>query len=191
MIAIRQATLEDLPRIVEMAVRFNIESLYAEICPVSRERLTALAELLIADHVIFVAERTLGYAGMPPVTVIVGMLAMAVVPHLLTGRDYGQEVAWWVDTEHRHTSAGPRLMHKMQGWASQKSLHMVIMLAPADSTVGRFYQQCGYRAVETSWVKVLTDGLIDGTGAGGAHRRPGDGEAEEDARDARAGPRAF
>lgn len=150
MTTIRDAVPEDVPRIVEMSTRFNASSIYRRLFPTTPERLEELAVLLITDHKLWVAEVD---------GAVVGMLGLAVVPHIMTGLIYGEEVGWWVEPEHRHRSAGPRLMHTMECYVRQNRLHMVKMLAPADSSVGDFYRKCGYQAIETAWIKVFLDGV--------------------------------
>lgn len=144
---IREATPDDKPRLIEMGARFIISSRYHLWLSTRPEGIAALIDRVLYHGVIFVAERD---------ERVIGMLALMVSPHLLTGRDFGEEVAWWVEPEHRNGSAGPRLMHHMECWAMQNRLHMVIMLAPAGSTVGDFYKKCGYQAADTAWVRMLT-----------------------------------
>lgn len=145
MTTIREATPADKLRLLEMSTQFIQTTTYKLFFDV--DFLERLVDELLAHHVVFVAERD---------GRVIGLLALAVVPHILTGKMYADEVAWWVDPEHRSSSAGPRLIHHMEGWIRRKHLHMVRMLAPADSSVGAFYQKCGYQVVETAWIKVFT-----------------------------------
>ncbi len=154
---IREATLEDVPALVVMASKFIKTSIYENVFPVEAARLEELATLLVKDHVVFIAEQRPTWlpAEHPMKPPVQGMLALALVPHMLTGRLYAEEVAWWVEPQHRNGTVGPRLMHQMECYVRQNRLHMVKMLAPADSGVGDFYRKCGYQALETAWIKVF------------------------------------
>lgn len=162
---IREATVGDKPRLIQMAARFILSSRYQEFLTPQPDRIAALIDQVLAHGVIFVAEEYRRYSVAETFGTevclsldkdVVGMLALVgPLPHLLTGQPYGEEVAWWVEPEYRNGTIGPRLMHQMECWSRQNGLHMVKMLAPSDSTVGDFYRKCGYQAVETAWVKVF------------------------------------
>lgn len=166
---IREATVADKLRLVEMATRFILTSSYSQWLQVVPEKIAAHVDTLLEHGVIFVAEIErpcamekddgTGYVDdndvCPDCSEVVGMLALVGPVELIDGRTYAEEVAWWVEPEHRKTTLGPRLMHKMEHWCGQKSVYMVKMLAPVDSSVGDFYAKCGYQAVEMAWVKVF------------------------------------
>lgn len=144
----RRATPADKTRLVEMATRFILSTRYQEYINIEPDRIAAAVDMMLEHGVIIVAE--LEHR-------VVGMIAVVgPFPHLLDGRLYAEEAGWWVEPEHRGGTVGPRLMHHMEGWCVQNRVYMVKMLAPADSDVGRFYDKCGYRAVETAWVKVFS-----------------------------------
>lgn len=153
---IREATLSDMPRLVEMARRFIASSIYREwLEGASSEQVADYVRVVLEHGTIFVAERSEQVAADRVEKRVVGMLALTVQPHLLTRQLFAEEHAWWVDPEARHTSAGPRLMHYMECWCVQKGIDMVKMVAPAGSSVGDFYEKCGYRPVEGAWIKRL------------------------------------
>jgi GNAT superfamily N-acetyltransferase len=87
---------------------------------------------------------------------VVGMICLALVPHLLTGQLYVDEVAWWVDPAHRGGTAGPRLLKAAEQWAVQNHANLIRMVAPCGSDAGRYYRRCGYKEVETTFSKALT-----------------------------------
>jgi hypothetical protein len=95
---------------------------------------------------------------------VIGMLALIAYEHPLTGRRVGEELAWWVEPEHRGGTAAGRLERHMLRWSVQNQLHMVKMVAPSGSSVGDFYDKRGYQALETHWIKVLADGTDDKPG---------------------------
>lgn len=84
-----------------------------------------------------------------------GMLVAFVAPHPIDGLLYCDEVVWWVNPDARGMRAGPKLLAAAEEWARGKNCSMLKMVAPIGSTVGRFYERLGYRAVETAHVKVL------------------------------------
>lgn len=163
---IREATVDDKFRLVEMSTRFILSTNYHQWLEVVPERISKHVDTLLEHGAIFVAERVT----FPPAAAmaylekmdesqarheLVGMLAVVGPVELIDGRLYVEEVAWWVEPEHRGGTVAKRLMHHMEGWCVQNSVYMVKMVAPNDS-VGLFYERCGYKAVETSWVKVFS-----------------------------------
>jgi GNAT superfamily N-acetyltransferase len=170
---IREATAADRFRIIEMTTRFILESQYHHwLSGATPERIGAYVDAVLESGVIFVYE--LGNYNAPEQGVkILGMLALLPFEHPLTGQRVAEEFAWWVDPEHRRGLAGPRLLAHMERWCVQNRLHMVKMVAPDGSSVGDFYNRSGYQALETHWIKVLTDGSDDKPrDRSGTRRRP-------------------
>ena len=141
---IREATADDEAAVVGMALAFLRSSSYAEF-EGPPEQLKTLFRALLSIGVVFLAED----GGEP-----IGMLALAAVPHVLTGQLYGDEVAWWVRPDSRGGPAGLRLLRAAEQWAGQRQLMCLRMVQPADEpAVGRLYQRRGYRVVEVSYHK--------------------------------------
>lgn len=158
---IREATAADKPRIVEMAARFLLESQYGEIFEhrAAPEKIAALVDSVLRIGAIFVAEEGTLIEGefgpeMGP-TRLAGMLAIVVVPHLFTGLPYGDEIAWWVEPEHRNSRIAYKLLRSAEEWATSRGANMVKMSAPAGSKVGEFYERMGYKAVESAFIKSI------------------------------------
>lgn len=154
---IREATLDDAPRLVEMATRFLLETRYGAMFDNRATPVTigGLVEQVLRFGAIFVAEVTVPYADGSSETKLIGMLAIVVVPHPLTGLAYADEIAWWVEPEHRGGSIGPHILRSAETWARQKGANMVKLVAPAGSRVGTFYERVGYQAVETAFIKTI------------------------------------
>lgn len=151
---IREATVDDTPRLIEMAARFLLSSHYGELFSV--ETTPALLATLIVNvlsmGVILVAE----VDEFPTEKkTLVGMLAMVALPHVFTGKKLAEEVAWWVEPEHRGGTLGPKMLRQGEEWATRNGANMVKMVAPAGSTVGEFYEHIGYRPVETAYIKSI------------------------------------
>lgn len=157
---IRIAGPGDKLRIVEMAARFLISSQYGEWLPSTPEQIGAMVDLVMQVGVIFVAEipvrdRHLDTAGkIHGHDEIVGMLALALEKHIMTGQLCAKELAWWVEPEHRG-GLGVKLHKAVEEWAEACSVHMLEMLSPTGSDLGVYYARQGYVEVETSWMKRL------------------------------------
>lgn len=144
---IRPATLDDAPRVMEMALRFWRETPYAALIDgITPATLAPLFDLVLEDGGLFVAE----VDGQ-----LVGFIAGVVLQHPLTARRFFDELAWWVEPEYRQGRIGPKLLRCAEDFALQRGASVVKMLEPAGSHVGAFYARCGYTAVETAWQKVL------------------------------------
>lgn len=143
---IREATREDTPRLIEMAARFLINSRYGEWLPSTPEQISGLIDTVFTLGVIYVAEQ--------PGAILVGMLAVVDVPQAMTGRHYAEEIAWWVEPEHRGGPIWRRLHKAAEVWARNRQLDLK-MLSPAGSGLGVYYARLGYVEVETSWIKTL------------------------------------
>lgn len=142
---VREATVEDHARIVEMAICFLGESYYGRLFPADPNRLAILLQLCVATGVIYVAEVEEG---------IVGMIALVALTDPIGGVDYADEIAWWVDPAHRAGMVGPRLLMQAQAWVRFRRLAFLKMVAPADRPdVGDFYRRIGFEAVETAYIK--------------------------------------
>lgn len=157
---IRTATPADKFRVVEMASRFLLESQYGEMFEnrATPDKIGALVDQLLKVGVIFVAELAdddpRWQQGAGPHPAIVGMLAIVVVPNLFTGFPVAEEIAWWVEPEHRgKLTIGPKLLRSAEDWATSHGANMVKMVAPAGSTVGVFYERMGYQPAETAFIK--------------------------------------
>lgn len=144
---IREATLTDGPRLLEMSQRFLTETIYAQLAPADPIAVVNLICVVLEKGVVFVEEL--------PDGTLIGMIAIVPLPHLLTGKQYGDEIVWWVEPEHRKSRAAYRLLCAAEVWARQKGLSVLKLVAPAGSDIGRFYEHRGYVLVESAYQKVL------------------------------------
>lgn len=145
---IREATLTDGPRLLEMSLRFLQTTIYAELAPPDPMTLVNLICIVLEKGIVYVEELADG--------TLVGMIAIIPLPHMLTGKQYGDEVAWWVEPEHRKSRAAYRLLCAAEAWSRQKGLSVLKLVAPAGSDIGQFYEHRGYVLVESAYQKVLT-----------------------------------
>jgi GNAT superfamily N-acetyltransferase len=143
---IRDATIEDVPRLVEMGQQFIAESEYAVHIRTNVQQLSALATQLITseDGAVLVADRD----GM-----LVGMIGLIAFANHISGDRTVGEVFFWVDPEHRG-STGVRLMKATERWARQQGAVAWQMIAP-NERVGRMYAAQGFVPLETTWQRSL------------------------------------
>lgn len=155
---IREAILEDAFRIREMATRFLLDSQYGELFHNERtpDAIGKLIEQVMAIGTIFIAEHEQNaprwVQGLDAHRVV-GMLAIVIVPHPLSGEKVAEEIAWWVEPQARGGMVGPHMLRSAEEWATRNGANVVKMVAPAASAVGIFYERSGYRAVETAYIK--------------------------------------
>lgn len=148
---IRRATLDDWSAVRAMALAFLAESPYGALFEVTAERppaaLDELLGLVLEAGVVFVADVGTG---------LVGMLAMGVGGHAISGQRYADEIAWWVHPAHRGGTIGPRLLAAAEAWARADGCTLVKMIAPHHAPdVGRYLARRGYAPVETAHVRRL------------------------------------
>lgn len=150
---IREATEADIPRLIEMAVRFLLESRYGETFDnaATPDAIGRLVRQVLTFGTIFVAENDIG----PGAQAVVGMLAIVIVPHPLTGKNYADEIAWWVEPNARGGTIGPKMLRAAEQWATTNGANMVKMVAPSGTSVGEFYEKLGYEVVETAYIKTI------------------------------------
>jgi GNAT superfamily N-acetyltransferase len=148
MVTIRPATLEDLARVLEMCWEFLAQTRFGLFVQPSTSTLTKLILFVMTNGIILLAESD---------GEVVGMLAVAALEHPIDGRRFGDEIAWWVEPEHRKGRAGYRLLCAAEDWARQEGLKALKMVAPYGTDIGTFYERRGYVAVETAYHKTLKE----------------------------------
>jgi len=170
---VRQATEADELRLVEMMTRFLLSTPYGRWVQPTPEQSLEFVQLILKIGGVFVVERDSGRR-VPGVCVdidgnewhapggcdvckpvLVGMLAGIIAPHPMHGEMHADEVAWWVEPEHRGGRAAYRMLRSFEEWARQNGAIVVKMVAPTGSAVGGFYQRLGYSPVECMFAKRL------------------------------------
>jgi GNAT superfamily N-acetyltransferase len=141
---IREATLADVPVLVELGERFRAEY-YSEILASNTEQMTEVARRLIAiDHGLLLVDDRGG--------ALVGMLGGFVYDHPISGSRTAVEMFWYVMPEFR--GAGIRLLKRFERWAHDAGASLLQMIAPS-SEVGSMYERMGFTYVETTYQKGL------------------------------------
>lgn len=145
---IRLATLEDMPRLIEMGERFFVTAGWEDVAEWDEASITRTLTHLIEQPTgaIFVLEdgkQLVGMAG--------GMLNPFYFNiHHITG----QELFWWVEPEHR--GQGAALFDALEGWAKDRGAHSFSFIAVdkiKPEVMGRIYRMRGYHAAEHSYIK--------------------------------------
>lgn len=145
---IRRATPLDLATCVRMAVRFAQEPPYGGLLPVNVGQLEVLVTFLFDHGGAFVAQLEDGE--------VVGMIGAHVTVHAIAGELVGNEVAWWVEPEHRGGSTALRLLAAAESWARDQGAVRFQMIAPAGASALRdLYRRRGYVEVETVFQRDL------------------------------------
>lgn len=143
---IRQATIEDIPRLVEMGRRSLAEGPYAAMLADNPAQTEILAHQVIEKSgKVLVAEEN---------KKIVALLALFVGPHFYSGELTASELMWYVEPEFRQSFTGISLLRAGEALAKTLGAKSMIFTAPTVE-VGKAYSQLGYSPIETNYRKVL------------------------------------
>jgi GNAT superfamily N-acetyltransferase len=146
-VTIRHADEKDVPALLTMAQSFVSQTKYHGLIALSLTHLETLTRNVLAapEGQVWIAHK-----GETPI----GMLAMGLFEHPMSGERVASEVVWWVEPDHRGSSCGRRLLRAAEDWAKAQRAALLQMVAP-DARVGRFYEALGYVSVETAYQKRL------------------------------------
>ena len=141
---IREATVDDIPVLVAMGMRFAQSDAYKHIVRDNPVQFEKMARMLITSGlgVMLVLEKN---------GCVEGMIGMLCTPHFLSGDMFAGEICWWINPEHR--GDGVRLMRSAETWAREQGALSIQMVAP-NERVGSLYERMGYQQTETSYQKL-------------------------------------
>lgn len=144
-VAIRPATLADLPRMVTMGLHFLRSSAYRHVMAERPDQMASLGQCLVTSptSIILVAEQD---------REAVGMLGLVAYPHFISGELTVGEVFWWM--EHKARGTGLRLLRAGEAWARAQGAVTLQMIAP-DDRVGAVYRRLGYAPIEQTFLRRL------------------------------------
>lgn len=149
---IRPATIEDIPRIVELGNMLHQESRYAAIS-FSEEKVAALMKHLIqVDGVVFVAEVD---------GEIVGGIAGGVTEFWFSTEKQAFDYSFFLAPDARHGMQAVRLMVAFESWAKLRGARQVDMGITTDIHVdksARLYTGMGYKDCGKLFVKEIDYG---------------------------------
>lgn len=135
--------MADVPRLVELGLRFRLESEYRDHLGENPAKMAELAANLANCGSLLVSER----AGE-----LVGMLGYVVFPHFLSGETVAGEVFWYVSPEHR--GEGLKLLRAAEERARAAGAKYMQMIAPNDR-VASVYERLDYQFVESAYQRKL------------------------------------
>ncbi|HKA75308.1 MAG TPA: GNAT family N-acetyltransferase [Xanthobacteraceae bacterium] len=147
---IRAATRADQPALVAMAGEFLAATRYGTLLTADAASVGhALALIEALGGLALVAED----AG-----ALVGMLALVVGPHPLTGEPTAEELVWWAAPTARYAQVGLRLLKAAEAWAVAQGIVWLVLVEPLPRETVSRYGRLGYTAIETRSVKRLPPG---------------------------------
>ncbi len=143
---IREATLADVPQLVEMGRAFRL-AVYDGSVEDNPEQMAETAAMFVASPtcVIFVSEGVGGELS--------GMLGLVWHRHFISGAATVSEAFWWSEAP----GAGMRLLKRGQQWARERGATRFQMVQPASNArLGTFYEGLGFALIEHGWELTLT-----------------------------------
>ena len=138
---IRQATVEDIPRMVEMGRKFRQESTYSAYLADNPAKMAELGERLLAVDGILVSEHD---------GVITAMLGYVIHDHFISGEKFAGEVFWWAERR----GDGLDLLREMERRARAAGAKYIQMIAPT-KRVERIYTILKFAFVESTYQRAL------------------------------------
>lgn len=139
---IREATIDDVPQLVEMGRRFRASTQYASIVSENPQQMADTATNLITQDngVIWVAEDRGGC--------LVGMLGLVLFCHPMSGELTVGELFWWSDAP----AIGMRLFRRGKQWAQSTGATKFQMTQPeTEQRLTALYERLGFQRVEVAW----------------------------------------
>lgn len=148
--SIRNATHDDIPRIVEMAGRFYETTAYAEQVPMAKESAAGLAILTMESGVMLVVECD---------KAVVGMACLFVDRFTFNiNRTVAHELAYWIEPEHRGGMLAARILKAIEAACLERGVDWIHMahLPTSPEMTGQLYERFGYTCSGTNYMKVIS-----------------------------------
>jgi GNAT superfamily N-acetyltransferase len=136
---IRPATLDDIPAVLAMGKRFADEAGVTALVGWNDDNVTAMLELMIAEHILLVGDR--------------GMIGGFLFPHPFSGRLIFQEQFW---RNEGPPMQGVRLLEAVETEAKARGCEIMHMIEIATFPgAERVYLRRGYAPAERNFTKRL------------------------------------
>ena len=145
---IRNATTDDISKILEMSERFWASTIYTE--PFNSDDTRVMVEMALDHGLLAVAVADGGVVGF-----VAGIRAPLLGNHSAMS---GTELAWWINPEHRKGRLGLDLMLYIENLAKMQGVkywNMISMESSAPEVANKIYERLGYMKTETSYTKVI------------------------------------
>lgn len=141
---IRQALASDTEALVALGLAFVRDSPYTAHVAENPDQIRRVIAFLLdqPNSTVLVAESG---------GVVIGLIGLAIVPHIWSGVPTAGELAYYVHPDHRGT-IGVRLLKAAEAWAGTRGAKAMSMIAPSPE-VGRFYERMHYTPLETNYEK--------------------------------------
>ena len=140
---LRVATIEDLPIILNLAMKFAKSSPYSEY--VNEDKIKKIAEGFLSsehqDKIILLYDD-------------IGMIVGLVSPFMFGNNRVATELAWWIEPNERGKKAGKELLDAFEFWAKKVGCSIVTMMS-LDDKIGKYYEKRGYKLSEMSYMKEI------------------------------------
>lgn len=138
------ATLEDLPEIAEMSMKFVETTGYKDFA--DEDTIKSLIAAVVTSE--------------PHEKIIllepgVGFLAGCVTPFIFGPHLLATEIAWWVEPESRGSGIGKEFLDAFEFWAKEKAGCTMISMVCLDDKLEKFYVKQGYKLYERAYMKVF------------------------------------
>ena len=140
---VRRATADDLLDLLTLGESFHAGSPYRDLFAWNGAQIERMVGWLLEHGAIFVAEKD---------GASVGMLGVAVAPHLMSGDLMASEVFWWV--EPRARGLGLKLLRAAERWARAEGATVLQLVAP-DAAARTLYERLGFVQIETAYQRTL------------------------------------
>lgn len=143
---IRAATLEDIPKIVDLAEEMHPEGDYKNV-PFCRETYENFLKNTLPQHTycLFLYEKH---------GEIVGALMGAVFCYMFSPLIQAADMGFFVKKEHRGSLVAPKLVGAYEQWAATKgAVKTRLDVSTGDTKAGAFYERLGYTCVGGKYSK--------------------------------------
>lgn len=138
------ATLEDVPRLVELGAMLHVASSYRTIPYSSRKVETLLESLISGDGVVFVARDSAG--------VVIGGLAGGIAQFWFSDEPHGYEYSFFVEPTRRHGLIAMKLIEAFTIWCGRRGARVVrmgITTGIQEEGTSRLFEFMGFRRIGT------------------------------------------
>lgn len=147
---IRAAIESDISECLEMARNFYDVAGYKKDVPFCADSCAEWMKFSISQGLLFVADAGQKLAG----------FVIAVASPFIMNRKYlaGAELAWWMEPEYRHGSAGIKLLKAIEDSAKKSGIKFWSMMSLEEvdpDKVDKLYRSMGYQKTENTYMKVF------------------------------------
>lgn len=141
---IRNATADDIPKLVEMGQRLHDETTYRHVT-YAPDRVAATCAMMINQGFLMVAEKD--------GVVVGGMMGDVHVPWYTTER-MGIDHSLYIEPEHRNGLIAAKLIKKFEAWCIKMGATQIRPgIGTGDKSVVRLYKGLGYKSVGEWFLK--------------------------------------